>query len=129
MRPAALLLPDAPQLERACAAAGLEIVRVGTVAEGHALLARERFAIVDGRLARPRPLEDEVRRRIQAFFERLGGERAAGLYTAVMREVERPLIEGALAQAKGVRATAAAALGIDRGTLVRRMRALGLDVT
>jgi Fis family transcriptional regulator len=129
VRPAALLLPDAPQLERACAAAGLEIVRVGTVAEGHALLARERFAIVDGRLARPRPLEDEVRRRIQAFFERLGGERAAGLYTAVMREVERPLIEGALAQAKGVRATAAAALGIDRGTLVRRMRALGLDVT
>jgi Fis family transcriptional regulator len=129
VRPAALLLPDAPQLERACAAAGLEIVRVGTVAEGHALLARERFAIVDGRLARPRPLEDEVRRRIQAFFERLGGERAAGLYAAVMREVERPLIEGALAQAKGVRATAAAALGIDRGTLVRRMRALGLDVT
>ena len=129
MRPAALLLPDAPQLERACAAAGLEIVRVGTVAEGHALLARERFAIVDGRLARPRPLEDEVRRRIHAFFERLGGERAAGLYAAVMREVERPLIEGALAQAKGVRATAAAALGIDRGTLVRRMRALGLEIT
>lgn len=129
MKPAALLLPDAPQLERACAAAGLEIVRVGTVAEGHALLARERFALVDGRLARPRPLEDEVRRRIHAFFERLGGERAAGLYAAVMREVERPLIEGALAQAKGVRATAAAALGIDRGTLVRRMRALGLDVT
>ncbi len=127
MKPAVLLLPDAPELERASAAAGLEIVRVGTVAEGRALLARERFALVDGRIARPRPLEEEVRCRMDAFFARLGAEPSARLYDAVMGEVERPLIAGALRRAKGVRATAAAALGIDRGTLVRRMRALGLD--
>jgi Fis family transcriptional regulator, factor for inversion stimulation protein len=127
VKAAALLLPDAPELERACATAGLEIVRVGTAAEGHRLLARERFALVDGRIAAPRPLDEELRDRIEAFYTRLGAERAGGLYDAVMREVERPLVAGALARANGVRATAAAALGIDRGTLARRLRALGLD--
>ena len=41
--------------------------------------------------------------------------------------VERPLVSGALARARGVRGAAADALGIDRGTLARRLRALGLD--
>jgi Fis family transcriptional regulator len=143
VKSAALLLSDAHELERACAAAGLEIVRVGTAAEGRRLLARERFALVDGRIAAPRPLDEELGDRIDAFYRRLGAGRAAaprgeaaraestrlGLYDAVMREVERPLIAGALARANGVRATAAAALGIDRGTLARRLRALGLDGT
>ncbi|HTN51460.1 MAG TPA: helix-turn-helix domain-containing protein [Anaeromyxobacter sp.] len=124
----ALLLPDTPEpLRRACADARLEIVHARTVPEGRSRLAREVFAVVDGRIARPRPLEEEIQHRLDAFFERLRGHRAAGLYAAVMREVERPLIAGALARARGVRASAAAALGIDRGTLARRIRALGLD--
>jgi Fis family transcriptional regulator, factor for inversion stimulation protein len=47
----------------------------------------------------------------------------------VMQQVERPLLTGALARSGGVRAAAAATLGIDRGTLARRLRALGLDET
>lgn len=129
MKQKALLLRDAAELESACAAAGFEIVRAPTLSEGRALAARETFALVDARLARPRPLDEEMRHRVELFFERLRGERAAGLYQAVMRGVEKPLIAGALARANGVRAAAAAELGIDRGTLVRRMRALGLDVS
>ena len=125
----ALLLADSAELARACATAGFEIVHAVDVAEGRALAARERFAIVDARVARPRPLDEELHHRVEAFFERLRGHAAEGLYGAVMREVEKPLIAGALARANGVRAAAAAALGIDRGTLVRRMRALGLDDT
>jgi Fis family transcriptional regulator len=121
----ALLLQDAPpDLVAACA--GLDAVRVATIAEGRARLATERFALVDARIARPLPLDAEIQTRLDAFFDRLRGHRASGLYDAVMREVERPLIAGALARARGVRAGAAAALGIDRGTLARRMRALGL---
>jgi Fis family transcriptional regulator len=123
------LLADAAELERACAAAGFEIVRAASLGEGRALAARGEFAMVDARIARPRPLEDELRQRVDAFFERLAGHPADRLYDTVMREVERPLIAGALARAQGVRAVAAAALGIDRGTLVRRMRALGLDIS
>ena len=73
--------------------------------------------------------DEELQHRVEAFLERLRGHAAGGPYDAVMREVEKPLIAGALARANGVRVAAAAALGIDRGTLARRMRALGLDDT
>jgi Fis family transcriptional regulator len=126
----ALILEDAPpELRQACDAAGLDMVLVPTVAEGRSRLARERYGLVDGRVARPRPLEEEIQYRLDVFFERLGAHSAARLYDAVMREVERPLIAGALARSRGVRASAAERLGIDRGTLARRMRALGLEGT
>jgi Fis family transcriptional regulator len=121
-----LLLADAPpEARRACAAAG-EVVSAATPEQGRALLARERFDLVDGRLARPLPLDGEIRSRIDRFYEKLQGHSATGLYQAVLREVERPLIAAALARARGVRADAAKVLGIDRGTLARRMRALRL---
>jgi len=91
------------------------------------LVARGPFAFVDGRLASPRPLDEEISQRLELFFERLRGQDAAGLYAAVMREVEKPLIAGALARANGIRTAAAEALGIDRGTLARRIRALGME--
>jgi Fis family transcriptional regulator, factor for inversion stimulation protein len=123
----ALLLADAPEaLLRACADAGATLVRARSVGEGRALVARERFDLVDGRLARPMPLEWEIRERIERFYEQLQGHSATGLYQAVLHEVERPLIVAALSRAKGVRADAARVLGIDRGTLARRIRALRL---
>jgi Fis family transcriptional regulator len=123
----ALLLADAPEeVQRACAEAGAAVVRARSATDGRALLARERFDLVDGRLARPMPLEWEIRDRIERFYEQLQGHSATGLYQAVLREVERPLIAAALARAKGVRADAARVLGIDRGTLSRRIRALRL---
>jgi Fis family transcriptional regulator, factor for inversion stimulation protein len=125
----ALLLDDAPAaLSAACREAGFDVVTVPSAEAGRVLLARSgKFAVVDGRIATPRPLEEEIRHRIDAFFDRLRQHEASGLYDAVMREVERPLIAGALLRARGVRGAAAEALGIDRGTLVRRMRALGMD--
>jgi Fis family transcriptional regulator len=108
-------------------AAGLELVRASSVAAGRVLVARGTFAFVDGRIASPRPLEEEIHHRLELFFERLRDHDADGLYAAVMREVERPLITCALARAKGVRAAAAEALGIDRGTLARRIRVLRIE--
>ena len=123
----ALLLEYAPhEVVRACESAALVPVRVGSPAQARALLVRDRFELVDGRLAAPAPLEEEIQHRVAGFFDRLGTHAADGLYHSVMRAVERPLIAGALARAGGVRAAAAAQLGIDRGTLSRRMRALGL---
>jgi Fis family transcriptional regulator len=124
----ALLLPGAPDaLVAACARAGCEVVLAKDAAQGRSRLARESFDLVDGRLAGPRSLDQEIQLRLDAFFSRLGGHRATGLYDAVMREVERPLVAGALARARGVRAAAAEALGIDRGTLARRLKALDLE--
>jgi len=123
----ALLLADTPApLESACQAGGLSITRVRTPGEARALLSRTRYDLVDGRIARPLTLEEEIHQRLDLFYDRLRGHSAAGLYQAVLREVERPLIQGAMRRARGVRSTAAKALGIDRGTLARRMRALGI---
>jgi Fis family transcriptional regulator len=123
----ALLLDDASEdAIRACVSLGLAVVRVRTVSAGRALLAHSAFVLVDGRIASPRPLEEEIQHRLDAFFDRLRGHASGGLYEAVMRLVERPLIAGALAREKGVRSAAAETLGIDRGTLARRMRALRL---
>ena len=123
----ALLLADsAAQLLRACELAGAELVRVTTIAEGRRRLALERFDVVDGRIARPAPLEWEIRNRVELFYEQLQGHSVSGLYDAVMREVEKPLLSTALARARGVRSDAARDLGIDRGTLARRIRALNL---
>lgn len=123
----ALLLADADgALVRACDEAGAERVVVRSVAEGRRKLAVERFDLVDGRIARPAPLEFEIRNRVELFYDQLQGHSVSGLYDAVMREVERPLISAALARARGVRSDAARDLGIDRGTLARRIRALGI---
>ncbi len=121
----ALLLADAPAaLAGACAAAGVEVVRAESDPQARAALMHETFDLVDGRLARPVPLEWEIRRRIDVFYGQLRGHSASGLYDVVMREVERPLIASVLARARGVRADAARVLGIDRGTLSRRIRTL-----
>lgn len=72
------------------------------------------------------PLEELVRAKLATFFSQLGDERVEGLYDLVMRQVERPLFELALARAGGRLADAAARLGIHRNTLRRRLRALGL---
>jgi Fis family transcriptional regulator len=123
----ALLLADCPPpLLRLCSELGAERVFVGTLAEGRVQLAHGRFDVVDGRIARPAPLEWEIRHRVELFYEHLRGQEVRGLYAAVMREVERPLLAAALARANGVAAAAAKDLGIDRGTLARRLRALGL---
>lgn len=123
----ALLLPDAPPaLQNLCEALGVERTVVPTVTEARRRLAQQRFDLVDGRIARPAPLEWEIRHRVEQFYDHLRGQEVSGLYDAVMREVERPLLSAALSRARGVAANAAKDLGIDRGTLARRLRALGL---
>jgi len=57
----------------------------------------------------------------------LNGHRPARLYDMVLREVEEPLLRAALDYAAGNQSHAAVILGINRGTLRKKLRALGLS--
>jgi two-component system nitrogen regulation response regulator GlnG len=71
--------------------------------------------------------EPEIGVAVQALIARLEADRPGALYARVIEEVERPLIEAMLARHGGNQLRAAAALGINRNTLRKRLDALGID--
>ena len=70
-----------------------------------------------------------VERHLNTHFAEYG-ERLppAGLYDRVIREVERPLIAISLAAARGNQIRAAQLLGLNRNTLRKKIRELGVEV-
>ena len=72
------------------------------------------------------PLAGLVRERIAALLRRLEGRSVPGLYRVVIDEVERGVFGAALEQAHGEVGLAARLLGVDRNTVARRAKALGL---
>jgi Fis family transcriptional regulator len=72
------------------------------------------------------PLRGHTERALQEYFASLNGHRPARLYDMVMHEVEEPLFRAVLDYAAGNQSRAAGILGINRGTLRKKLRALGL---
>jgi two-component system nitrogen regulation response regulator GlnG len=73
-------------------------------------------------------LSASVERHLKAYFaahER--GLPAAGLYSRVLQEIERPLLSIALAECRGNQLRAAELLGLNRNTLRKKIRDLGLE--
>ncbi len=70
-----------------------------------------------------------VERHLAAHFAEYG-ERLppSGLYDRVIREVERPLVAISLAAARGNQIRAAQLLGLNRNTLRKKIRELGIEV-
>lgn len=74
-------------------------------------------------------LGDAVERHLKEYFAAHGNALpAAGLHDRVIREVERPLINLALAATRGNQIRAAALLGLNRNTLRKKIRALDIVV-
>jgi len=63
---------------------------------------------------------------LQTYFTNLNGHRPAELYDLFMREVEEPLFKAVLDYAEGNQSRAAIILGINRGTLRKKLREFGL---
>jgi Fis family transcriptional regulator len=72
------------------------------------------------------PLREHAETALGAYFERLNGHRPAGLYALVMREVEEPLFRAVMHYTDGNQCRAAEILGINRGTLRRKLEDYGL---
>ena len=71
-------------------------------------------------------LEDVVYVRLSDYFRKLHGHRAEDLYDVIMPQLERPLIKLAIEACNGNKCEAARMLGINRNTLLKKMRHLGM---
>jgi Fis family transcriptional regulator len=73
------------------------------------------------------PLRNHAERALTDYFANLNGHRPARLYDMVLREVEEPLFRAVLDYASGNQSRAAVILGINRGTLRKKLRQFGLS--
>jgi two-component system, NtrC family, nitrogen regulation response regulator GlnG len=72
-------------------------------------------------------LSSTVERHLRAYFDaHEHGLPASGLYDRVLQEIERPLFAIVLNECQGNQLRAAELLGLNRNTLRKKMRELGL---
>ena len=71
--------------------------------------------------ARNNEIADAVVRTLDQYFRDLDGEKPAAIHDMVIRNVEPPMLEFILQQAKGNQTVAADMLGINRNTLRRKL--------
>ncbi|WP_051086866.1 helix-turn-helix domain-containing protein [Psychrobacter lutiphocae] len=72
------------------------------------------------------PLHQHVQLAVEQYFAELEGELPINLYQTILQEVEKPLLEVVLAQSEGNQSKAATILGLNRGTLRKKMQLYGL---
>ena len=87
---------------------------------------RAREAIVARVNGRELPLRNHAERALTDYFASLNGHRPAQLYNLVLREIEEPLFRAVLDYASGNQSQAAVILGINRGTLRKKLKQFGL---
>ena len=72
------------------------------------------------------PLRNHAERALSDYLASLNGHRPARLYDMVLREVEEPLFRTVMDYTEGNQVRAASILGINRGTLRKKLREYGL---
>ncbi len=73
------------------------------------------------------PLSDMTEQALKHYFEKLNGHPPVALYNFVMREVEMPLFRMVMDFTRGNQSRAADILGINRGTLRKKLKVYGLS--
>ena len=72
------------------------------------------------------PLRSHTEQALDSYFTSLNGHAPGHLYELVMREGEEPLFRAVLDFAAGNQSRAADILGINRGTLRKKLRVYGI---
>ena len=72
--------------------------------------------------AREKPLRDLAADALQTYFSQLNGTRPTDLYDMVIGEVELPLLRSVMEYSRGNQSRAASILGINRGTLRKKLK-------
>ena len=73
-------------------------------------------------LAEPCTLRESVRRVLYDYFAEVDGEEVSNLYDLVLAEVEGPLLEVVLQMSGSNQSRAAQILGLNRGTLRKKLK-------
>jgi Fis family transcriptional regulator len=73
------------------------------------------------------PIRACVTEALGAYFRQLNGHACEGLYKLVLAEVELPLLETVMRYCGGNQTRASQVLGINRGTLRKKLQQYGLD--
>ena len=71
-------------------------------------------------------LADSVEQVLELYLEQLDGELACDLYDVVLAEVERPLFRCVMDYVGRNQTMAAAMLGMNRGTLRKKLKSYGV---
>jgi Fis family transcriptional regulator len=77
--------------------------------------------------ARSVPLRSLTEQALDSYFTSLNGHAPGHLYDLVMHEVEEPLFRAVLDYAEGNQSRAADILGINRGTLRKKLKVYGIE--
>jgi len=72
-------------------------------------------------------LTDTVKQTLKTYFDQLESSEPNDIYSMVLQQVEAPLLEVVMQQVDGNQTRAAAYLGLNRGTLRKKLRIYGLD--
>jgi Fis family transcriptional regulator len=75
------------------------------------------------------PLRAQTAAALETYFNHLNGDKPAYLYDLVLREVEEPLFRAVLDYVAGNQSRAAEVLGMNRGTLRKKLRQYSLTDT
>jgi Fis family transcriptional regulator len=73
-----------------------------------------------------RSLRQSVEQAVGTYFEQLDGQIVTDVYDLVLQEVEAPLLEVVLRYTRNNQTLAATVLGLNRGTLRKKLKRYGL---
>jgi Fis family transcriptional regulator len=68
------------------------------------------------------PLSGHIKNMLEGYFNDLDGHPPADLYQMVLQEIEQPLLESVLHYTRGNQSKAAMVLGLNRGTLRKKLK-------
>jgi Fis family transcriptional regulator len=77
-------------------------------------------------LANRKPLRQHTEEALRRYFKSLNGDRPGDLYELVLGEVEEPLFKAVMDYTQGNQSQAAGILGINRGTLRKKLKTYSL---
>jgi Fis family transcriptional regulator len=74
-----------------------------------------------------KPLRSSVKQAISNYLSQLNGQDVEEFYELVLTEVEAPLLEEVMQYTRGNQTRAATMLGINRGTLRKKLKKYGMN--